>query len=220
MNYSKATPWILGAAFLSIVILAGMWFFAISPELEAASESRDQAESQRANNGILEAQNRKLAQQFEELPALRTELDAFRVGIPGVLDQAGFSDELARLEKESGAFVLSVEFSTSNVITAETAGPVVDVPQGMYAIPVVVTVLGAAEDTLAYLDGLQRETDRFFFVSTMAATAQDEAGASGGRPETKDGDLEIAINGYVYVLDGAMTSADTTAGVPAGEPAN
>ena len=61
----------------------------------------------------------------------------------------------------------------------------------------------------------------------MTAEGQDEEGASGGRPATRDGDLEITIVGYVYVLsDGSVNSGATEGGTsgeaaeePEGEPA-
>lgn len=223
MKDAKAMPWILGAAFLAVVVLAGMWFLAVAPQLEAAAESRDQAESQRSNNELLELQNRKLAQQFAQLPELRAELADYRVGIPAGIDQAAFNDELQGLVTATDGFVLDIEWATSNLITTETAGSAVEVPAGFYAVPVTVTVLGSPKDTLAYLDGLQQGTDRYFFVSTMNAVGQDEEGASGGRPATKDGDLEITIVGYVYALaDGAagpVVAGGQPAGQPAGEPA-
>lgn len=222
MKEAKATPWILGAAFLAVVILVGMWFLAIAPQLEAASEHREQAQAQRDNNDLLELQNAQLAKQFAELPAMRTELAQYRVGIPGTVDQAAFNREIGDLARATDAFVLSTEFAPSNLISAETAGVGVDVPAGMYAMPVTVTILGSPTDTLDYLDGLQQGTDRYFFVSTMTAAGQSEEGASGGRPATKEGDLEIVITGYVYVLADAasVVGGGVVEGVGAGEPAN
>lgn len=219
MKDAKTMPWVLGAAFLAVVILAGMWFLAVSPELEAAADSREQAESQRSNNDLLRVQNAKLAKQAEELPAMRLELEKYRVGIPDAIEQAAFNDELARLIEATGAFVLDVEWATSALITPETAGPAVPVPAGMYAIPVTVTVLGSPDDTIGYLDALQKGTQRHFFVSTMAAEGQDEEGASGGRPATRAGDLQIAIAGYVYVLaDGSLPTETAPAGAATSEP--
>lgn len=215
MKDAKTTPWILGTVFLAVVILAGMWFLAVSPQLESAREFREQSESQRSNNELLAAQNRKLAQQFEQLPELKTELAAFRTGIPATIDQARFNRELADLQGATDAFIVNIEFATSSIVGAEPSGATASVPEGFYAVPVAVTVLGSPEETLAYLDGLQKTTDRYFFVSTVAATGQDEAGASGGRPEIRDGDLEIVISGYVYVLtEGKSAPADGGASAP------
>lgn len=80
-------------------------------------------------------------------------------------------------------------------------------PAGLFAIPVKITILGSPDKILGYLDSLQTTTDRLFYLATMDLAGQEEAGASGGKPEIADGDGEVVINGYVYVLDPSAAPA-------------
>lgn len=90
--------------------------------------------------------------------------------------------------------------------------------EGFVTIPVMIRVLGPYPNILAFLDTLQLREGRLFLASDVDATRQQAAEASQGRPATADGDLEMIINGYVYVLlDNGVTPIDE--GGAAEEPA-
>ncbi|HEY3438349.1 MAG TPA: hypothetical protein VGK35_11750 [Actinotalea sp.] len=74
------------------------------------------------------------------------------------------------------------------------------VPDGFVAIPMSITVLGTYENVVAFVGDLQNSTARLMLVTGFTGTAQDEAEASGGRPATAVGDLELVVTGYTYVL--------------------
>jgi hypothetical protein len=75
--------------------------------------------------------------------------------------------------------------------------PVID---GFVAVPLTITVLGTYDNVLGFIDALQNEPDRLFLVTGYSGTAQRPADASGGKPPTVLGDVEMIINGYTYVL--------------------
>lgn len=84
---------------------------------------------------------------------------------------------------------------------AAPSGPSAPQPiQGFVAVPVTVTALGNPVSVLNFLGGLQERSDRLFLVTGLTGTGQDQAEASGGRPATAEGDLELVVTGYVYVL--------------------
>jgi hypothetical protein len=106
--------------------------------------------------------------------------------------------------------------------SAGTAAPVIP---GFIAVPVSVTALGNPVGVLAFMNGLQQTSDRLMLVTGLQGSGQDQEDASGGRPATADGDLELIITGYIYVLeDGTTTVApegDATepdAALPQGAP--
>ncbi|HEY3547412.1 MAG TPA: hypothetical protein VGK17_15170 [Propionicimonas sp.] len=74
------------------------------------------------------------------------------------------------------------------------------VPDGFVAIPMSFTVLGTYENVVAFVGDLQNSTARLLLVTGFTGTAQDDADASGGRPATHVGDLELVVTGYTYVL--------------------
>jgi len=80
----------------------------------------------------------------------------------------------------------------------EDEGP--KVPDGLTAVPVSVTVLGTYEHTMAFLDSVHQENPRVFLVSALTGTSQHESEAASGKPATAEGDQELVITGYIYVL--------------------
>jgi Tfp pilus assembly protein PilO len=91
---------------------------------------------------------------------------------------------------------------------AANAGPV-----GFAAIPFTMTVVGTYDNALAFLSDLQNATPRLFLVTGLAGTSQPKADASGGRPATAIGDLELMVTGFTYAL------TDPSAVPPATDPA-
>lgn len=103
-----------------------------------------------------------------------------------------------------------------------TAAPVIP---GFIAIPVSVTALGNPVGVLAFMNGLQQTSDRLMLITGLQGSGQDQEDASGGRPATADGDLELIITGYVYVLEDGTTTvapegetAEPEAALPQGSP--
>jgi Tfp pilus assembly protein PilO len=92
--------------------------------------------------------------------------------------------------------------------TAEPAAPVGPVaPEGLVAVPFAVKVLGTYEATNAFLAALQTGTERLFLVTQVDAAKQEEAEASASKPATAEGDVELTITGFTYVLPSALPTA-------------
>ncbi|MDO8107789.1 hypothetical protein Q6348_11330 [Isoptericola sp. b441] len=97
---------------------------------------------------------------------------------------------------------------------------------GMAAVPMSITVVGTYANATAFLQGLQTGTDRLFLPVSVDGSRQPQAVASGGRPATADGDLELTVDGWAYVLppsqdyltyeqsQGDATPAPDTTGTP------
>lgn len=84
---------------------------------------------------------------------------------------------------------------------AAPAAPVAPVQiEGFVAYPVVVNVVGPYLNVLNFLDQLQNVPVRLFLVTDLGSTRLTTAEASQGRPATVDGDLDLMIGGYAYVL--------------------
>ncbi|GEK19974.1 hypothetical protein [Cellulomonas xylanilytica] len=94
----------------------------------------------------------------------------------------------------------------------EPAAPTGPAPiEGFVAVPVDVTVLGTVANATTFLTNLQAEGQRLFLVTGFRGTGQGQADASGGRPATVVGDVELTITGYIYVLKPPAASSETGA---------
>jgi len=79
-----------------------------------------------------------------------------------------------------------------------------EAPGGFSAIPVTFKVVGAYSDVLDFLDAAQH-TKRLLLVQMFTETAQTKSDASGGRPATAEGDSELEVGGFIWVLPGTPT---------------
>ncbi|WP_225754489.1 hypothetical protein [Actinotalea sp. Marseille-Q4924] len=81
---------------------------------------------------------------------------------------------------------------------AAPAGPVA--PEGLVAVPFTFKVLGTYDATNAFLAALQTGTERLFLVTQVDGTSQQEAEATPSKPAIAEGDVELTVTGYTYVL--------------------
>ena len=95
---------------------------------------------------------------------------------------------------------------------------------GLYAIPIEIVTLGGYEQTLTFISKLQGVEARLVLVNRVMATAQAETGAIGGRPALANGDLEMRLGTFVFVLvspevptDGEEPAEPEPLPVPAGQ---
>lgn len=94
-----------------------------------------------------------------------------------------------------------------------TAAPSVGAPllDGFAYVQLTIGVLGTYDNTAGFLHDLQYGTPRSFLVSALTSTQQKKQDASGGRPATALGDVEITITGELFVLKDAFTPVEPTA---------
>lgn len=103
---------------------------------------------------------------------------------------------------------------TEPVVAAPTQ---IVAPEGMTALPVTMTIVGPYEDAIAFLDDIQH-TRRLFLVSALTGTVQEEHAAEAGRPATELGDLELKVEGFLYVLPSLGETTGDAEEEPAKEP--
>lgn len=110
--------------------------------------------------------------------------------------------EGAATEDAAAAPAADEQAADSGAAADGTAVPVVP---GFVAVPVSVTALGNPVGVLTFLDGLQQQSARLMLVTGLQGTGQKQEDATGGRPATAEGDLELVISGYIYVLEDMFT---------------
>jgi Tfp pilus assembly protein PilO len=236
----KATGWVIGAVLVALVMAAGAWSLAIAPVLDQASSAREEAESIRFSNDLLRTKISDLREQFEQIDEYKAELAAVEAQIPPVAELADYMREVNAVADANGVVVFSMtsdlgislvpavaappapaeppaeeeptsadEAAAPSGESTPTAAPVLE---GFIGIPITITAIGPYEQVLAFTSGLQNGTDRLFLVTHFSAKAMKEGDASGGRPATVVGDMELQISGLVYVLqsDYVLTTGDDT----------
>lgn len=96
------------------------------------------------------------------------------------------------------------------------------VSPNLYAIPIEIRTIGGYLPTLAFLDKFQTANPRLLLVRQVSLAGQPEAAAKGGRPAVAEGDPEMTIQAYAYVLVDPMATpeAPVDAELPAGGGVN
>lgn len=81
---------------------------------------------------------------------------------------------------------------------------------GFEAIPISVTVIGSFPATTGFVADLQSPDGRLLLVTDVSVTGQPEEEATEGRPATHEGDAEVVVNGYLFVLADPLATDDGT----------
>lgn len=245
---SKAGGWIAGTVFLSLLILAAAWLLGISPLLQTASETRDQAAAQLDQNVITKNKISKLKEQFANKDQLQADLVALREQIPTTGDLATYRRQLAEVAAARGVTIVSLSTGTANSIapvapaaaaaddaTTEESGASTDDAQASdaqsqgtttaasegpaaYGVPVAINVLGTYDAVVAFLADLQGGVKRLMVVEQLSGTAPAPSDASAGKPAIAQGDLELVITGQIFVLPDPAKAAAGAESDPAAQP--
>ncbi|WP_426592046.1 hypothetical protein ACPPVS_09595 [Cellulomonas sp. McL0617] len=87
---------------------------------------------------------------------------------------------------------------------AAPAAPATGAPTGFTSIQFSIDATGSYDNTLAFMNDLQNGTARLFLVTGFTGTALQAAPSSGGKPAINDGDQDLIVTGYTYVLPDAL----------------
>lgn len=246
MTKGNSTPWVIGAVFLALVILGMTWLLAISPKLTEAQTARDDAEVVRAQNVVHQKRLDTLKEQYANLDQYRAELAALRKQIPAEDGQPAYLRQIDEAATAAGVFVVSVtpgvpetfvglaptpepaaaepaaedgeaaDGAADAAAPVEPAEPVVVGVPGLVAVPFEMTVLGGYPQAVDFLDRVQNG-ERLYVVTGYTFAGQDAAEPSGGKPAVNEGDVELVVQGYLYVLpeDAPGLGAGASAAAPA-----
>lgn len=226
MRQASAKVWVGGTAALAVLLLAAAWFLAIDPVVARASTDTAAAQQQRDQNDLLELEIAKLEEQSTHLEEYRAELAALRTQLPPTSDPASIGRELDALATTAGLTLTALQPSVpeafvpaaaaasgvtadsaasdgaaqGSVTTDSAAAAPTEAVAGFFRVPLSVTTVGSYEASVAFLRSVQESSSRLYLVSSISATTQDDQGASGGRPATVDGDVELVLTGAAFVL--------------------
>src|SRR5690554_5424844 len=196
MNSSRL--WTLGSVVVIIALVAGTWFVAISPRLAEAATANTERQGVELLNANHSATLAALKEQFDDLPALKAELDEIRLAVPSTDDTASLLRQLSSLAAAAGVSLEEVTLSSPEwfVPPAETPadsdlatalGSVSS--ENFLTIAVEQTVTGEYAAVMAYLNSIQMG-QRTFLVHAASIP-----GITAG-----DTHVEVSVSGQVFVL--------------------
>jgi Tfp pilus assembly protein PilO len=226
MTNTNTRLWIIGSMLLVVAILAMGWFLGVAPKLaEAATAGKQQATAE-AQNVVHESEIAVIKKQFDQLPALKSQLAVLRAAVPAGNGMSAFLDELHALEQQNQVSLTDFKAGDgqpytpvkSTVSAVSTTNPLIT-PQNFVAIPVSVTVSGDNANLMRFVDGVQNG-GRLVLVTSLKLD-QDKAATATTTKAAPPATFTATIGGLVYVLlDKPATSAKTgeTAATPANAP--
>ena len=203
---SQAASWVAGTVIVSVLLAVAAWFLVISPKQDAIEVIKLETANVDSLNELTEIKIAVLKKQFENLDTYKAELAAIQVQIPTSAQLAEYTKEVASIaeanEVTTTTWAPGVPTGVVPMVAQEPGGVAVILPEvpGFVAVPVSMTVVGTYQNSLNFLEALQTGTQRLFLVATLDGVAQSAGEASGGRPATVLGDLELAVTGFTYVL--------------------
>ncbi|MEN1973976.1 hypothetical protein [Cellulomonas olei] len=113
-------PWAAGAVVVAAGLGAAAWFGLISPTLSEAADVRDQAQSQRDQNDLLQLKVAKLESDFAKLDDYRDQLEAARAQIPQTADLSTYLRQLSDRAVTDGVTITALSPGVPVVVTLAT----------------------------------------------------------------------------------------------------
>ncbi|MDO8383367.1 MAG: type 4a pilus biogenesis protein PilO [Microbacterium sp.] len=145
--------WVIGSAFVAVLILLAGWFLGVQPRLAEASAAGAERQSVATSNAQYEAVLVELRELSENLPALQSDLDAIRVEIPQEPELPDLLGQLNELAVASGVTLNEVTTDPPQLVPAALLEPlgVTD----LVGIPVRVSALGPPEGLAQFMKAAQ-----------------------------------------------------------------
>lgn len=194
--------WVIGAAFVSIVVVALGWFLGISPRLAEAAAANAERESVEQVNAGYEATLVRLRELTDDLPSIRQQLEEIRTAIPTDASVSTLLGQLTALAERSGVIITSVEAGQPALVQgADESG------LNLVGVPVTITVTGPTDRFPDFARAVQRGP-RLMLVPNFSFTEEGPASSA-------------TLSGFIFVLpgDGApLPEVDAPAEQPAPEP--
>jgi len=168
--------WVIGSMLLIIVIGALGWILGISPQLEAARAADAQVGEVEAQNSVLEIDLIALKEQFGRIDEYRGELNALRREIPLTASMQDFLPQLQNSAVATGVTIVDMTTEAASIflpVEGSLAAATGIDPSTVGYIPMTITVAGARENVLAFVQSLQSGNQRLTLISDLNAVAQE-----------------------------------------------
>ena len=172
--------WLGGGAILAVAILVLGWFVVVNPQLTTASSTRDEIESVRTQNLVLEAKNAKLKAQNDDVASLRDTLAAAVAQLPFDSGLPEFTRQVSAQATENSVALASIVVGAAAAVAGTTTSDTATATPtstGLVGIPVTLVATGTNAGQLAFLTALQVTGPRRALISSaqLAPVGGNEA---------------------------------------------
>jgi hypothetical protein len=228
--------WIAAGAACVLVVALAAWVFVISPKLGQAKSLRSQTQSAQDQNVALQADLNRLRAAYAHIGQLRAQRDAARAALPTDNAMSAFAGELAATAKATHVSISMLNTNDPAPITSSAPAPIAPssgstssvapvaavptgptVAQGLYGIPVTLTVTGTAQNDLRFLDAIQHRGPRAVLISS--AQLGVAAGSTPGASSKGNVSLNIALQVFVEAIPSAPAATPApVAALPSATP--
>ncbi|TXR57402.1 hypothetical protein [Quadrisphaera setariae] len=225
MSIKSPRTWVVGGVLLALVLSVLGWQLVAAPQRAAADAARDQVVSARAVEQTQRVRLAQLTADSAQLETHRADLATARTSIPVALDLPALTRRLTVTATVAGVTLMGVEPSapTSTATAAGTAPAATSEPattasdaattapaaataataapaSGLQAVPLRITVIGSFDGAEQFLRQLQNDDAPSLLVAGLSVTGQDPADASGAKPRTVNGDVQLVVDARAFVL--------------------
>lgn len=162
--------WIVGGVAAGLVLVAGAWFGAISPELSHVSSLHSQQSDADSQNQILIHRTNKLRSDSEQLPTIVKQLQTDLGRLPVTADLAGYTKQLNQQAGVSGVSVSAINIGDPAAMNADGTASQATIPIAaghVFGFPVTLTTTGGYAAQLALLNQIQRSGPRAALVHSV-----------------------------------------------------
>jgi Tfp pilus assembly protein PilO len=224
--------WIAGGAVGTVALAVAAWLFVISPKFSQATSLRSDTDQVRAGNAAMQQDLTALRSQYAHMGQLRAERDKARQALPTDNSLDAFTRQIA-LQARAAHVSVSM-MNTDDPAPATSSAPVAVAPstagtdvtsapvavptgpsaaQGLYGIPVTLTVNGSAANDVRFLHAVQQQGPRAVLVSSVQLASGDTTSTgstTGGKVA-----MTIALQVFVEAIPSAAPTSVTAAPAPA-----
>jgi Tfp pilus assembly protein PilO len=204
MAITLAQRWYAGAAAASVAVLAVGYFLLVSPQQSSASDISAQAATVEQANVAAEKQVEALKAEYQDLPALQSQVAVIRTRLPQSLEEPTLLRTISALAKSSGVKLTSIGVQTPVAVAGGAAGAAVS------QLPLSLDITGSFANTRLFLTGVES------MQRSMLVTGINISRATAPGSGTADG-IHTVIAARVFTASAPSTpTVGTTTAAAAG----
>jgi len=196
--------WIAGGVAAALVLTAGAWFGAISPELSHVSSLHNQQADADSQNQLLIHRTNTLRADSEQLPTIVKQLQADLAELPVTADLSGYTTQLNQQAAVSGVSISAINIGDPALINPDgsTSQATATVAAGhVFGFPVTLTTTGGYAAQLALLKQIQRTGPRAALVHSAKFVT-----AGGAKAVDTDSTMTTQLTIFVTPLSPAAAA--------------
>ncbi|MGO2654708.1 MAG: type 4a pilus biogenesis protein PilO [Pseudoclavibacter sp.] len=171
-NRSRILLAALAVAGVFVLILS--WFVGVSPQLDALNTANTSLASQKSQNDLQQIAVQKLKTQYENIDQLRSELEAYRQGVPDGLEESSLDRQIDAAASSAGVTITGRSYADVAAYAADSWLPAPTVSGGtLVIVPLTIEATGSLDQMKGFVQNLQTQA-RYITISGVQYTAGED----------------------------------------------